>query len=497
MRNERIANRETYKEFLNRRSVVFRSLPAVLALVPTLFLIGLSEGREPDRIVPRNNIDVIHSYSPIVKRVAPAVVNVYVRRKVRQSQLSPFFNDPFFRRFFGDEFGIPRERVQSSLGSGVIVQSDGVIVTNFHVIKGASDGDIKVALADKREFTAQILLKDEQTDLAVLKIDESLAVDSGNSTFPFVDIEDSDNLEVGDLVLAIGNPFGVGQTVTSGIVSALARTRIGISDYQFFIQTDAAINPGNSGGALVDMRGRLVGVNTAIFSRSGGSHGIGFAIPSNMVRIVVQSALKGGTVQRPWLGAKLQSLTSDLAASLGLDRPAGALIAKVDKNGPVSEAGLEPGDVIVGIDGRKVYEPRGLIYRFATKPIGGSVTVQYLRSGRLGTTKISLIKAPEVPPRDVRLLNGPSPFSGAKIANLSPALANELSRDETKGVIVLEVGRDTPARALGLNKGDIILQINDRDIISTEQLQKITSRRERSWEFSVQRGDRILRSVIR
>lgn len=492
---------EQFKKGLNQNWILIRKSVSVLFLASAIFMVaaplltGISRGNEPVRVVPEGRIDVIRSFSPIVKRVAPAVVNVYVRRKVRQRQLSPFFNDPFFRKFFGDDFGIPKERVQSSLGSGVIVRADGIVVTNFHVIKGGRDGDIKVALSDKREFAARILLKDQQTDLAVLKIDESQNV--GDSSFPFVEIEDSDNLEVGDLVLAIGNPFGVGQTVTSGIVSALARTRIGISDYQFFIQTDAAINPGNSGGALVDLRGRLVGVNTAIFSRSGGSHGIGFAIPSNMVRIVIQSALSGGTVLRPWIGAKFQTITADLASSLGLDRPSGALIAKVSKNSPVRTAGLKSGDIIVKIDGRVVREPEGLIYRIATKQIGGTVTVQYLRRGRLRTAKIPLVRAPEDPPRDVRILQGESPFSGAKIANLSPALAEELARDVTSGVVVLEVARNTSARSVGLSRGDIILQINGLDIVSTRQLEKVTSRRAGRWDFSVQRGGRILRSVIR
>ena len=219
------------------------------------------------------------------------------------------------------QIGIPRERIQNSLGSGVLVGSDGVVVTNDHVIQGSGEAEITVALADGREFPAKIILKDEQTDLAVLRLD------ADQVAFPSIAFSDSDGLEVGDLVLAIGDPFGVGQTVTSGIVSALARTQVGISDYQFFIQTDAAINPGNSGGALVDMDGRLVGINTTIFSRSGGSHGIGFAIPSTMVRLVVQSALTGGKVQRPWFGAALQALTPDIADTLGLEVPAGALIA--------------------------------------------------------------------------------------------------------------------------------------------------------------------------
>ncbi len=228
------------------------------------------------------------------------------------------------------------------------------MVTNNHVIQGSGEAEITVALADGREFPAKLILKDEQTDLAVLRLDAE------GVQFPSIEFSDSDSLEVGDLVLAIGDPFGVGQTVTSGIVSALARTQVGISDYQFFIQTDAAINPGNSGGALVDMDGRLAGINTAIFSKSGGSHGIGFAIPSNMVRLVVQSALKGGKVQRPWLGASLQPVTPDIAESLGLDTPSGALVAKVHAKGPAAKAGLQAGDIVVSVDDKAVQGPARL-----------------------------------------------------------------------------------------------------------------------------------------
>ena len=265
-------------------------------------------------MVPESQVTIKQSFAPVVKRVAPAVVNVYVSHRVEQV-VSPFADDPFFSRLFGENFGIPRERIQNSLGSGVLVSPEGVVVTNNHVIQGGGEAEITVALSDGREFPAKVVIKDEQTDLAVLRLDAK------GAQFPALEFDDSDSLEVGDLVLAIGDPFGVGQTVTSGIVSALARTQVGISDYQFFIQTDAAINPGNSGGALVDMDGRLAGINTAIFSKSGGSHGIGFAIPSNMVRLVVQAALKGGKVQRPWLGASLQPVTSDIAnswASIGL-----------------------------------------------------------------------------------------------------------------------------------------------------------------------------------
>ena len=272
----------TRLELLLRRGGILTLIAMVLCVV------GLATASAQDevvtKVVPKSAAAIKQSFAPVVKRAAPTVVNVYVRHKVKQS-VSPLFNDPFFRRFFGHQFGVPRERIQNSLGSGVLVDAKGVVVTNYHVIRSGGESEITVALNDGREFPATLILKDEQTDLAVLRLD------GNGANFPAIEFANSDGLEVGDLVLAIGDPFGVGQTVTSGIVSALARTKVGISDYQFFIQTDAAINPGNSGGALVDMDGQLVGINTAIFSKSGGSHGIGFAIPSNMVRVVGQSAL--------------------------------------------------------------------------------------------------------------------------------------------------------------------------------------------------------------
>ena len=281
-----------------------------------------AQERDGARRVPTSPSEVRLSYAPIVQKAAPAVVNVYAARTVQNR--NPLLDDPFFRRFFGvPGGGGPSEQQQRSLGSGVLVDAAGLVVTNNHVIDGADQ--VKVSLADKREFEAEIVLKDSRSDLAVLRIKGS------GEKFPALEFADSDALQVGDLVLAMGNPFGVGQTVTHGIVSAVARTQVGITDYQFFIQTDAAINPGNSGGALVDMNGRLVGINTAIFSRSGGSIGIGFAIPANMVRVVVASAQTGGsTVRRPWLGARLQAVTPEIAESLNLRRPSGALVAMVD-----------------------------------------------------------------------------------------------------------------------------------------------------------------------
>ncbi len=307
---------------------------ARFALVAGLIAIGLgaqAQQREPSP----SRVALQYSYAPIVRKAAPAVVNVYVRSHVQHDRMSPFANDPIFR-LFGQGFGLPRERVQSSLGSGVIISGDGVIVTNTHVVKGGTDTQIRVALADKREFDAKIVAQDDKTDLAVLKID------SHEGSFPFLEFSDCDQIEVGDVVLAIGNPFGVGQTVTSGIVSALTRTEMAQSDTQVFLQTDAAINPGNSGGALVDMQGKLVGINTMIFSQSGGSVGIGFAIPSNLVRLVADNAIAGRKIERPWLGAQIETVTREMAQNLGIERISGAVVAQPVEERPGRQGGPRP-----------------------------------------------------------------------------------------------------------------------------------------------------------
>src|SRR4030081_3345900 len=325
-----------------------------------------------DRRVPASPTDIRLSYAPIVQRVQPAVVNVYAAKMVQNR--NPLLDDLLFGRFFGVP-GQQPEQMQRSLGSGVMVDPSGLVVTNNHVIEGADQ--VKVSLSDKREFEAEIVLKDSRTDLAVLRLKDT------KEKFPTLDFSNSDELLVGDVVLSIGNPFGVGQTVTHGIISALARTQVGITDYQFFIQTDAAINPGNSGGALVDLNGRLVGINTAIFSRSGGSQGIGFAIPVNMVRGVISSAQGGSSVvRRPWLGAKLQAVTREIAEGLGLKRPAGARVASVTPKSPAARAGLKTGDLVVAVDGQPVDDPNAFDYRFATKPLGGRAQICLLRGGK-------------------------------------------------------------------------------------------------------------------
>ena len=462
------------------------ALAAILALLALCVPAAAQQ-----RAVPESAVAMKQSFAPVVKRAAPAVVNVYVRHRVEQ-MVSPFFDDPFFGRLFGERFGIPRERIQNSLGSGVLVAPEGVVVTNNHVIQGSGDTEITVALTDGREFPAKVILKDEQTDLAVLRLD------AGGVQFSSIEFSDSDSLEVGDLVLAIGDPFGVGQTVTSGIVSALARTQVGISDYQFFIQTDAAINPGNSGGALVDMDGRLIGINTAIFSKSGGSHGIGFAIPSNMVRLVVQSALKGGKVQRPWLGAALQTVTPDIAESLGLATPSGALVAKVHAKGPAAKAGLKAGDVVVSVDDKPVQNPQAFQYRFVTKGIGGAVELGVLRKGQQVKASITLIAPVEDPPRDARDLEGRHPLTGCTVANISPAVAAEVGIDDDMrdGVVVLDVKDKTPAARLGVKRGDIVVGINNEKVKSVAQLVAALDAADGGWRLSVERGGKVFNLTI-
>jgi len=444
------------------------------------------------RVVPQTRQQVVFSYAPLVKRAAPAVVNIYTKKVVRQSFRSPFFDDPFFGRFFGKDFssGQPRTRIQNSLGSGVIVKPQGIVVTNHHVVQGADE--IIVALSDRREFEAKVILTDERTDLAVLQIG------GGDESFAHLELMDSDEVEVGDIILAIGNPFGVGQTVTSGIVSALARTQVGIADYRFFIQTDAAINPGNSGGAMVTMDGRLAGVNTAIFSKSGGSIGIGFAIPANMVRSVVDSALSGGKLVRPWLGASGQAVTRDIAAANGLDRPGGVLINSLHKAGPSATAGLRVGDVVTAVDGQDIFDPQGLSFRIATRPLGGEVVLSVIRQTKHLNITVALKRAPENPPRKVTKLVKSNVFAGATIGNLSPAFAEEIGIDTlSRGVIVLEVAVGSRAQRLRLKPGDILVRINDTEIKHVRDVVNAGQGEHDEWKIGVRRGGRVLNVVIR
>ena len=441
---------------------------------------------------PRSRDQIILSFAPLVRQTGPAVVNIFAKTEVAERRTSPLFDDPFFRQFFGNMFpGQPRRRSQQALGSGVILDPNGLIVTNHHVIANATQ--VKVVLSDRREFDAEVLLKDERTDLAVLRID------AGLEKLPYVEMRDSDTVEVGDLVLAIGNPFGVGQTVTSGIVSALARTAIGITDYSFFIQTDASINPGNSGGALIAMDGRLIGVNTAIFSNKGGgggSVGIGFAIPSNMVGTVLQSA-RDGRLIRPWLGAAGQTVTPDLAEQFGLDRPSGVIINAIFPDGPADRAGLAIGDVVVSIAGKGVDDNDALRYRIATLPIGKTAKAEVIRKGRHLALDLALDEPPAKPAADITNIDGRNPFSGARVANLSPAFALENGLDDmARGVVVLGVRRGSVANSLQLRVGDIIMEVNGKKIGSVSDLIKALRKVSQVWRIAIRRDDKVLRTEI-
>ena len=453
------------------------SFSAISAVAVLLFAFATSGAGAQERQVPSSAAQLQLSFAPVVKRVAPAVVNVYASHVVQNN--NPFFADPFFRQFFGG--GMPREQVERSLGSGVIVDPAGLVVTIYHVIADASE--VKIALSDKREFDAEIVLRDQRSDLAVLRIK------GAKERFPTLEFADSDALEVGDVVLAIGDPFGVGQTVTHGIVSAVARTQVGVSDYQFFIQTDAAINPGNSGGALVDLNGRLVGINSAIYSRSGGSQGIGFAIPANMVRIVVASAQRGSTaVKRPWLGAKLQVVTPEIAESLGLARPTGALVASLVPGGPAARAGIKTGDLLVSVDGTPVDDPNAFDYRFGTKPLGGTAQIGISRQGRTMTVGVALESLPDTPLDEVEI-KARSPFLGATVANLSPALADQLRLDpQTEGVVITAVADGSTAQSIGFQKGDIVVAVNNQKIERPADLERAAGAGSRQWRITILRG---------
>ncbi len=466
-------------------------MKAFATLCLAILLFPFSAPAQGFRQVPRDTMQVRLSYAPVVKRAAPAVVNVYSRKVVRTAA-SPFAGDPFFGRLFGQGFFGPQERVQQSLGSGVIVRPNGVIVTNNHVVNGADE--LRVVLADRREFDAKLLLADKKADLAVLKID------THGEALPVMPIHRGQEAEVGDLVLAIGNPFGVGQTVTSGIVSALARTDVGASDYSYFIQTDAAINPGNSGGALVGMDGALLGINTVILSRSGGSNGIGFAIPAAMVERVVDAALHDGKVVRPWFGARLQEVDRDLAASLGLERPHGALVSEVYPGGPAARAGVRRGDVVTAIDGHEINSEQGLRFRLATHKTGETVPLVIIREGKVKTLRLRTRAAPEIPPRHTTVLRGLNPFAGAQVANLSPRLAEELSLDDfARGVVILKVAPRSPAGYYGLRPGDILRTIDDEPVRSVADVARLLKLNDGAgrWQVTIRRGGRNISTIIR
>ncbi|HEX5079619.1 MAG TPA: Do family serine endopeptidase [Geminicoccaceae bacterium] len=441
--------------------------------------------------VPQSRAQINLSFAPVVRESAPAVVNIYTTKQGGRSPLDSLFADPFFDLFFRGQRQAPRVPPEQALGSGVIVREDGLIVTNHHVIEDAEQ--IMVVLSDRREYRAEVLGDDETADLALLRIQ------AGDQPLPVLPMGDSDRLEVGDLVLAIGNPFGIGKTVTSGIVSALARTTPGIGSDLSFIQTDAAINPGNSGGALVTLDGRLAGINTAIFTRNGGgSIGIGFAIPVNLVKALIRSVESGGNeLARAWLGARTQPVDADLATSLGLARPVGVLVRQVYPYGPAARAGLTQGDVVLAVDGNEVLDPHGLNFRLAVGKIGDDAELEVWHNGQRKTVQLVLETPPYDPPPQTTTLAGRHPLSGAKVANMSPGLNEDLGFDPfEQGVVVVGVERGSDAARLSFRRGDIIRRLAGERIETVAQLGAAVEKHSLPWQLEIERGGRPLDVVI-
>lgn len=472
----------------------------IFILIMLVFLFQGQAAQAQSKKLPVDQQSITLSFAPLVKQVAPAVVNIYTKRTVLSRSASPFMNDPFFRQFFGGAMvpdmggGLPKRQVEGALGSGLIVGDDGVVVTNAHVIRGADE--IRIVLGDGREFDATLSLADEHSDLAILR------VETNGVKLPSARLRPSEELEVGDLVLAIGNPFGVGQTVTSGIVSALARSSLNISDYNFFIQTDAAVNPGNSGGPLVAMDGGVVGINTAIYSESGGSLGIGFAIPSEMVQTVIAAEAEGKTgvsgVQRPWLGVMTDSVTRDIADSLGLETPGGILITAMHRASPLAKAGVKVGDVLLTLNGKTIRDGAEMKYRMATLAIGAQSDIGVYRSGKTTTRTITAIAPPDEPPRDQTMLTT-GLFKGVTIANLNPAVANEIGSgtQEDGGVVVMKVDRRTSPAARFLKPGDQIVRYSGMKIEKVSDLKKALNKPAALLDLVINRDGTLQQIVIR
>lgn len=422
-----------------------------------------------DSQVSQQSIDILtkinHATAEIVEAARPAVVNISTTRTVKlQENLNPFFEDPFFRRFFGDRFKTPKERKTASLGSGVIVNSGGYILTSNHVIQGAEE--IKVTLYDKREFKGKVVGGDAMTDIGVVKIEAD--------NLPTIKLGDSDKLRVGEKVFAIGSPYGLNQTVTMGIVSAVGRANVGIADYEDFIQTDAAINPGNSGGAMVNVKGELVGINTAIFSTSGGYQGIGFAVPTNMAKSVMESLISKGKVVRAWLGVTIQSLTPELAKQFDLKDEKGALVGDVVEGSPAEKSGLQRGDVIVEFEGKKIEEPNQLKNMVASTEPGKEVTLKIIREKKTETKEVTVS---ELSAEIQKASKGEydNLLKGVMAQDLTPEIYSRLNLPKNlRGVIVADIDEESPAAAV-IMQGDVIQEINKQKITSAKEYEKLVS----------------------
>jgi len=421
---------------------------------------------------PADAASLATGFRGVVRKALPAVVNISTTKVVEtRGERAPFFMDPFFRDFFGFNWGfdIPRERRERSLGSGVIVSPDGYILTNEHVIRDATE--IVVALSDKRELKAEIVGADPRTDIAVLKLKEKA------ENLPHLPLGDSKTVAVGDIVLAMGNPFGIGQTVTMGIVSATGRGGLNIEDYEDFIQTDAAINPGNSGGPLVNVRGEVIGINTAILSRSGGHQGIGFAVPSNMAREVMQQIIEKGRVVRGWLGVSIQPVTPAMAKALKLAEPSGAIVGAVESGSPAARAGLQTGDVIIGVDDEKIEDSRQLRLTIARAGPGKKVHLKVVRDGKSMTIPVELGELRERPEEAARRPGQGGPLEGVQVDDLTPQVARQLGLPrDTFGVVVTQVQPFSRAAEAGLQRGDVIQEVNREAVTNVATFERAIRR---------------------
>ncbi|MBI3592983.1 MAG: DegQ family serine endoprotease [Nitrospirae bacterium] len=466
------------QDIIRHNARAFSRLFAIFVFAISLSLISVMpvQADPPDK----EPVEILSKFGDAMAKVAekakPAVVNISTTRTIKTPR-HPFFDDPAFRRFFGEGQG-PQKRKVTSLGSGFIATSDGYIITNNHVIEGAED--ILVKLSDNREYKGKVIGMDSRTDVAVIKINEK--------NLPSIPWGNSDQLKVGEVVLAIGNPYGLSQTITMGIISALGRVGMGITDYEDFIQTDAAINPGNSGGPLVNVRGEIIGVNTAIFSTTGGYQGLGFAIPSSMVKNVMDSIINQGKVVRGWLGVQIQPLTAELAKQFNLKDENGVLLVETVEGGPAEKGGLKRGDVIVEFDGRKISDPfhfKNMVA--ATKP-GKAVQMKIIRDGNLLTATVTIGELP-IEPQVVSSAEFENALKGVSVQDLTDEILQKLNiTKKIKGVVINNIEEDSPALGI-LAKGDIIIEVNRKPVINAREYNKIVS--------AIEKGQNILLLIIR
>ena len=429
--------------------------------------------------VPSSQAEISLGFAPLVKEAAPAVVNIYAKIVTQERQRTPFSNDPFFDDFFRG-LSKPQPRVQNSLGSGVILSADGVVVSNYHVVGMATE--ISVVTTDRREYNARVILADQASDLAILQLDEA-------TDLPFLELRNSDQVEVGELTLAIGNPFGVGQTVSSGIISGLARTGTATGEgFGYYLQTDAAINPGNSGGALIDVNGDLIGINTRILSRSGGSNGIGFAIPANLVREFVHQAERGAEAfERPWAGMSGQPVDADMAASMGMERPEGMVISDLHAESPFVAAGFKVGDVVTSVDGELVNSPSEMAFRMAVSGMGGMAQITRLQGTEAEVLEVLMMQAPDNPPAEPIQLNEQSVLPGLTVARINPVVITHLGLPlNAEGVVITDPGR-YGARA-GLRSGDVLEEINGNAVTKTVDVPELLADSGRRVMMNLLRG---------